>query len=717
MTTWRQKLGFLSSAIVVAALAGCGGGGSDPPPPVPVQPPVIGTQPQDTSVVDGANATFSVSATGTGPLTYQWRRNGAAIAGATGASLSVAATLADSGSVFAVVVTNPGGPVTSSDATLTVTPAAPAIVTAPQSTTVSAGQSASFTVVASGSAPLAYQWRRNSVDIAGAVAATYTTPATTLIDNGAAYSVVVTNAAGSAPSGNAILTVTPSVVAPAITQQPAGASVAVGQTATFAVLATGTAPLAYQWRRDGVAIAGATAAGYTTPAAALTDNGARFSVVVTNGAGSAVSNDAVLSVAPASFTGVIQDGSLDGNNAGFDAAAAIATDPAGNMFIAASCIGTMPDADPSDTGNVCVVKYDPAGTRVWSTKFGGHFLTAIALDANGNIYAAGWGTVPGQPTTGGTDAFVFKFNADGIKQWVRQFGSDRDELLWGLALDGQANVVVTGTTHGSLPGFTNLGSLDAFLAKLDTNGNPLWINQFGPSVTGDDARAVVTDAAGDIYVGGAAPEIVNGSPILPVSGFVAKFTSGGTRLFLAPFRIDAASGLSVRALAIDESSSRLYVAAEAIAVGRGTVIAALDLTGQVQWLNRLIALPAGGVGTADAMPQSIVLGPAGGVFVTGWTNGVMPGQGSAGGEDIFVLRCEVAGGALAWTRQIGSTPRGVSTDDLDDAGNGIALDPAGDLLVTGVVRGVLGTPRQVPLNRGIEDWFIARVRAADGTLP
>jgi hypothetical protein len=87
---------------------------------------------------------------------------------------------------------------------------------------------------------------------------------------------------------------------PVLTAQPQPASVGVGQTATFTVAASGTAPLAYQWRRNGADIAGATAASYTTPAATAADNGAVFAVVVSNPAGSVTSADATLAVQPAS---------------------------------------------------------------------------------------------------------------------------------------------------------------------------------------------------------------------------------------------------------------------------------------------------------------------------------------------------------------------------------------------------------------------------------
>jgi acid phosphatase len=91
-------------------------------------------------------------------------------------------------------------------------------------------------------------------------------------------------------------------MAPTITTQPASQTVTVGQTATFTVAATGTAPLSYQWRKNGTAISGATSSSYTTLATTSSDNGAQFTVVVSNSAGSATSNTATLTVTTSTAT-------------------------------------------------------------------------------------------------------------------------------------------------------------------------------------------------------------------------------------------------------------------------------------------------------------------------------------------------------------------------------------------------------------------------------
>lgn len=300
MTTLRLLTAVLVATFSVA-LTACGGGGSDAPAPTPpaVTAPAITAQPQNLTVVDGQGASFSVTVTGTAPLVYQWRRNGSDIAGATGASHSMTtSTLADSGASFSVLVSNSVGQVASTAALLTVSAIVPTLVLQPAGMSVTQGQTATFVVAANGSAPLAYQWRRGGVDIAGATGPSYTTPATVIGDDGALYSVRVSNSAGAVVSNDAVLGVTALATAPSISSHPAATTVLQGQQASFSVTATGSAPIVYQWRRNGVDIAGANAFSYTTPATTAGDNGAQFSVVVGNSAGSSTSNPATLTVTP-----------------------------------------------------------------------------------------------------------------------------------------------------------------------------------------------------------------------------------------------------------------------------------------------------------------------------------------------------------------------------------------------------------------------------------
>ena len=270
--------------------------------------PAITIQPAAVTVSAGQKAVFSIGVTGTTPITYQWRKDGVNITGATASSYTIAVTTtALSGTKYQVYLKNSAGAITSKSALLTVTAAtgtAPALTAQPASVAVNPGLTATFSVTATGTGPLAYQWKKNGTAVAGATASSYTTPATLITDNGASFQVSVTNGYGAVTSNSAQLTVNaPTGIAPAITAQPAAKSVTTGQTASFSVTASGTGPLAYQWKKNGSVLAGATASSYTTPATLLTDNGASFQVSVTNNYGAVTSNSALLTVANPAGTG------------------------------------------------------------------------------------------------------------------------------------------------------------------------------------------------------------------------------------------------------------------------------------------------------------------------------------------------------------------------------------------------------------------------------
>ena len=267
--------------------------------PTPPTSPAITSQPQNQTIGSGTTASLDVIATGTAPLTYQWYLGTSGvttspIAGATGSSYTTQALT--SATSYWVRVSNTAGSVDSSTATIMVT-SAPTITTQPQSQSISPKTSATLSVIANGAGPLGYQWYVGSktaptTPIAGATASSYTTPPLTSTTS---YWVRVSNTAGSVDSSTATIMVAAS---PTITTQPQNQTISAGTTASLDVIATGTAPLTYQWYTgtSGVTtspIAGATGSSYTTQALTSTTS---YWVRVSNTAGSVDSSTASITV-------------------------------------------------------------------------------------------------------------------------------------------------------------------------------------------------------------------------------------------------------------------------------------------------------------------------------------------------------------------------------------------------------------------------------------
>ncbi len=265
-------------------------------------PPSITADPQDQQILVSQTASFSVLASGTSPLFYQWYYNtDSLLTNDTSSSLTITnAQLTDAGG-YSVVVSNTYGVVTSAVAQLTVsTPDAPSIITQPQDQTVSAGDTASFTVEAGGSEPFSYQWYYNTNTLVDG--ATDSTLILTNVQPGEAglYSVIVSNLAGTITSSNAMLNVSTNAVAPVFTSQPASQVVLSGSTATLTAFADGTAPISYQWYSNNVPVSGATSSTLTLPNVQTSADGSYY-VTASNSVGTATSDPAQLTVTASVF--------------------------------------------------------------------------------------------------------------------------------------------------------------------------------------------------------------------------------------------------------------------------------------------------------------------------------------------------------------------------------------------------------------------------------
>ena len=329
--------------------------------------PSITTQPTSQSANAGATVTFSAAASGSPAPTFQWRKNGGNISGATSATLTLVNVQAGDAATYSVVATNSVNFATSNNATLTIS-VPPGITAQPVSQSVSAGATVSFTAAASATPSPAFQWLKNGAAISGATSATLTLVNVQASD-AATYSVVASNAAGTATSTGATLTVS---TAPAIAVQPVSQTANAGASVSFSGAATGTPSPAVQWRKNGVNISGATTVTLTLANVQPSD-AATYSFVATNANGTATSTGATLTinVAPIFLAQPVSQTVGVGTHVSLTAAASGTPAPSfqwrkngANLASATSATLTLFNVQLGDAGSYSVVTANAAGSAL-----------------------------------------------------------------------------------------------------------------------------------------------------------------------------------------------------------------------------------------------------------------------------------------------------------------------------------------------------------------
>jgi hypothetical protein len=320
-----------------------------------------------------------------------------------------------------------------------------------------------------------------------------------------------------------------------------------------------------------------------------------------------------------------------------------ATDPSGNVYLTGytgNALDGQWHAGVAGDFDVFVMKHDPSGNWQWTRVFG--FAPddegrAIATDHLGNVYVTGYvrGALDNLPRPGSADVFLRKYDPAGNKLWSALFGSPDVDESFGIACDATGNIFVTGWCSGSIDGITtNLGNGDNFLAKYNSNGQQLWLKQWG-TVNKDTGYSLATDAAGNVYVSGYSTGPLYGPPLGERDVFLAKFDGAGNELWGKKI---GTTGHDQGWGAVTDAAGNVYVAGETsgpldgntYAGGLDVFLTKYDSTGARLWTTQY--------GTIDGDWADGVAITTNGVYVGGTTWASLDGNANQGLSDSFLSR-------------------------------------------------------------------------------
>jgi hypothetical protein len=249
---------------------------------------------------------------------------------------------------------------------------------------------------------------------------------------------------------------------------------------------------------------------------------------------------------------------LQGTN-DFDYADGVAADALGNVYVTGSTGGNLASPNSGSTlgGNdAFVVKYNAAGEMIWRRQFGtsrDEGAYAAAVDAAGNLYVGGGttGSFAGQSNPlGRSDAFLRKYNPDGVEQWTRQFGSSVNEDAFAVSADALGNVFVSG--HETIS--DRIG--DAFVSRFDAAGQQYWTKSYDLEAH-DTSRGVAADGHGNVYLAGSlhgGSWNLNDNDGRNMAAFVSKYDNDGNLLWT--HEVDSAADEMAFAIASDGAGAR-----------------------------------------------------------------------------------------------------------------------------------------------------------------
>jgi large repetitive protein len=383
-----------------------------------------------------------------------------------------------------------------------------------------------------------------------------------------------------------------------------------------------------------------------------------------------------------------------------DTANSITVDREGNIYATGTTLGQL-GSSSYGKADAWIAKFNSQGTQQWIKQLGTEAWDSskgITTDSQGYIYITGYtcGSMVGQATDksddyhkGGADAWVMKLDSQGNEVWTRQLGSSEHDVSNAVAVDTQGNVYITGYTLGQfIQNEQQTAKASAWLAKLNSQGQTLWLQGLGVwGWTGASDIALGSDAS--IYITGSS----NGNLLVQSDAWIAKYDTQGKQKWLKHLCREGES--ASHAVAVD-SQDNIYItgyikenSAEIISGWADVWVSKYDSNGNQQWLKSF-----GGVSEVDDAAHGIALDSQGNIYVTGHTESNLGGT-NLGGNDAWVAKLNQNGDVL-WTKQIG-TP-------ANDYAFAIAVSNEQDIYLAGKTAGNLGGT-----NTGKYDVWLARV--------
>lgn len=327
----------------------------------------------------------------------------------------------------------------------------------------------------------------------------------------------------------------------------------------------------------------------------------------------------------------------------------VAVDGSGNLYVAGYTSGGL-NGNPAPGGqSYFVAKYQNDGTLLWVQQAGTYAAAnAVAADATGNVYISGNTTsgLNGNAQTGSYDYFVGKYDPNGTLLWLKQLGvSGNQAFANAVGVDTTGNVFVGGATKGGLAGNTQSGQFDYVIAKYDANGNFLWLKQAGASSGITTATNLAMDVAGNAFVVGATTVGLDGnSEMSNQDYYVAKYDTNGTLLWLQQLGVAAtyagAMGATTDAAGdvVVSGFTNAGLAGNTVAGSQDSFVAKYNSSGTMNWLKQI-----GPTGSAISAANAVAVDYANNVFAAGYTGGGLDGNTQSGTKDYWLAKYSSSG--------------------------------------------------------------------------